>query len=186
MNETINTILKRRSTRSYKRQQISEGDLNQLIEAGKYAPSAANEQPWHFTVVQNKDMLNKLNRACKDAIAKSPNPQMAKMAASPDFSIFYNAPTVIIISGDTKTIAPQIDCALAMENMFLAAESLNIGACWIHAIFNLLLSEGGKQLKDELQIPKDFNVCAAAGFGYKAGETPAAAERKQGTVTILK
>ncbi len=185
MNETINTILKRRSIRNYKQQQISKEDLNTLLEAGQYAPSAVNEQPWHFTIVQNKQMQGKLNQACKDIMTKSKDPQIAKSGTDPNFCIYYNAPTLIIISGDTKAIAPQIDCTLAMENMFLAGESLNIGSCWINAIYNFLLSEGGKQLKKELQIPEGFNVCAVAGFGYKAGEIPEAAERKAGTVTIL-
>jgi nitroreductase len=185
MNETIKTILNRRSTRAYKAEQIKEEELNAILEAGEFAPSAINEQPWNFTVIQNKELLNKINNACKEMFIKSGNKMFADRAKDENFSVLYNAPTFIIVSGAPNTIAPQVDCALALENIFLAAESLNIGSCWINAPINLLNSEDGKSLKSELKIPADYTTYAAGAFGYKAMDA-SPAPRKENMINIIK
>lgn len=186
MNETIKTILNRRSIRSYKTEQIKDSELHKILEAGKFAPSAMNEQSWHFTVVQNADLLTKINEACRAMLIKSGNPMFAERAKSESFSVFYNAPTYIIVSGSEKAIAANIDCALALENMFLAGESMGIGSCWIHAVNQLFASEENNALMAELQIPEGFKVFCSGAFGYVAGRFPEAADRKENTVTILK
>lgn len=185
MNETIKTILNRRSTRAYKQEQIKEEELQLILQGGQYAPSAINEQPWHFTVIQNKEVLNRINEACKTAFINSGNARFADRAKEEGFSAFYNCPTLIVVSGQEKTVAPQLDCALALENMFLAAESLNIGSCWIHAIAGILNSPDGQSLRKELGIPEGYQAYCSGSFGYKAAE-PSAPERKENTVTIIR
>jgi nitroreductase len=184
LNESIKTLLNRRSIRAYKHEQIKEDELNLLLEAGQYAPTAINEQSWHFTVVQNKELLNKINTVCK-AMMQGMGGPMGERAKAVNFSVFYSAPTFIIVSGDEKSIAPQINCSLAMQTMFLAAEAQGLGSCWIHAVTNLSKSEAGKALIKELQIPEGFNIYSAGAFGYKAMEG-SAAPRKENTITILK
>lgn len=186
MNETMKTLLNRRSIRGYKPEQIKDEDLKTIIEAGKYAPSAVNQQSWHFTVIQNKEMLNKINSACKNMFEKSENPDFQKRAQAEGFSIFYNAPTYIIVSGDDHAIASTNDGSLALGNMFNAACSLGIGSCWIHAVKQLFAAEEGKPLKKELGIPEGYSPIGSAAFGYSAGEWPSPAPRKEGTVTIIK
>lgn len=186
MNETLKTILSRRSIRQYKQKQIREEELHAILEAGKFAPSAMNQQSWHFTVVQNKEILQKINEACRAAFAKSGNKNFEARAKAENFSPFYNSPTFIIVSGDEKAIAARNDGSLALGNMFLAAESLGIGSCWIHAMNFLFSTEEGMSLKKELSIPEDY-VCVGSGaFGYKAVESPSPAPRKAGTVNIIK
>lgn len=185
MNEAIKTILSRRSTRAYKQDQIKEEELQSILECGKYAPSAINEQPWHFTVVQNKELLNKINEACRNAFIHSGDARFAESAKEEGFSVFYNAPTLIIVSGQPKTITPEIDCALALQNMFLGAESVGIGSCWIHAIAGMLNSPDGEGLRSELGIPQGYSAYCSGSFGYKAMD-PKAPERKENTVNILK
>ncbi|WP_347460467.1 nitroreductase family protein [Clostridium sp. DMHC 10] len=65
MNEIIKAILSRRSIRKFKSEQISDDELNSILEAGKFAPSAMNQQSWHFTVIQNKEIIAKVNELCK-------------------------------------------------------------------------------------------------------------------------
>lgn len=177
MNETIRTILSRRSIRKYKEEQIKDEELQTILEAAKYAPSGMNQQPWHFTVIQNKAALGKVNEACKAVMQKSDNK---------DLNVMYNAPTLIIVSGDPKAVTPQFDCPLALENMFLAAESIGIGSCWINAVSTAVNSLAYAALKNELGIPQDYNVFATGSFGYKASEQPKAAPRKENTVNIIK
>ena len=185
MNDTLKTILNRRSTRAFKPEQLKEEELQSILEAGKHAPSAINEQPWHFTVVQNEELLNKINEACKKAFIHSGHPMFAQRAQEEGFSVFYKAPALIIVSSEQNTVAPQIDCALSMENMFLAAESLGVGSCWIHAIAGILQGEEGEALKRELRIPPTHTPQCSGAFGYKAMDAQAPA-RKENTVSILK
>ena len=185
MNETMKTILNRRSTRAFKNEQIPGEDLELILQAGQFAPSAINEQPWHFTVVQNKELLHKINEACRALLAKSGNKMFEERVKDPNFSVFYHAPTFIIVSGDAKAMLPQIDCAIALENMFLAAESLGIGSCWIHAVANLFDNEEGKSLKNELGIPDQYAPFCSGAFGYKAMDA-AAPPRKENIVSFIK
>lgn len=186
MNETVKTIMERRSIRSYTKEQIRDEELNTIIEAGRFAPSAMNQQSWHITVIQKKEVIDKISAALKSAYAKSGNPKFVERAASANFNICYNAPTYIIVSGKQGNIAPQIDCALAMENMFLAAKSLGIGSCWINAVNFLFTTEEGKALKKELGIPEDHFPYCSAGFGYNAAGSPDPAPRTENNVTIIK
>lgn len=187
MNKTIDTILNRRSIRSYKKDQILDEELDLILEAGKYAPSAMNWQSWHFTVIQNPELLDKLNNYLKAFLLKSGNKDMADRLKSKEFNIFYNAPTLIVVSGTKDAIAPQIDCALSIQNMFLAAESVGIGSCWIHAVsMGLTATVEGKVLAKELKIPEGYTIYGSAVFGYKTEPNPPALPRKPNTVTIIK
>ncbi len=188
MNETTGTLLKRRSVRTYKPEQLRDGDLQLILEAGRFAPSGMNCQPWHFTVVQNKDMLKKINEFVRAGILKTDiaNQAMKERAKSEDFSAFYNAPTLIIVSGDKNAVTPIYDCTLAMGNMFNAAASIGVGSCWIHAIAVGLSTEVGKDLAGELGIPEGYTAFCSGAFGYNAGEAPSPAPRKEGNVTIVR
>jgi len=186
MNETIKNIMNRRSIRKYKEEQIKDEELQAILDAGRFAPSAMNQQSWHFTVVQNKEVIQKIIQAIKTAFFNSGNKNFEDRAKAEDFNPFYNAPTLIIVSGDEKAIAPQNDGSLALENMFLAAESLDIGSCWIHALNSVFSSEESKELKKELGIPEGYNPVGSGVFGYKAVDTPSPAPRKEGTVNIIK
>lgn len=185
MNETVNSILSRRSIRKFKSEQISDEDLQVILEAGKFAPSAMNQQPWHFTVIQNKAVLQKINEACKNAFLKSENKNYAERAKAENFQIFYNAPALIIVTADSKAIAPQNDGSLALGNMFNTAHALGIGSCWIHGVGFMLFSEEGQALKKELGIQEGYVFVGSGAFGF-ADMEPSAPPRKEGTVTIIK
>lgn len=186
MNETLKTILNRRSIRAYQAEQIKDEELQTLLEAGKFAPSGMNRQPWYFSVIQNKDLLDKINAIVKEAVLNSGIPEMVNRVKSENFSIFYGAPTLIVVSGDEKAATPQADCALAMGNMFLAAESVGIGSCWIHAIGQTFNSESGRAILQEMGVPEGYKIYSSGAFGYKAMESPAPAPRREDTVNIIK
>ena len=192
MNETIKSILSRRSYKSYKPEQISEEHLQMILEAGKFAPSGMNRQPWHFTVIQSKEKLKEIDETARRSMPKnmsappSPPPGPDGKPMPPRKNPMETAPTLIIISGDTEVFTTPCDCVLAMENMFIAAESLGIGSNWLHAIVkDLFYSEEGAGLKKEL-LPEGYVPYAAAVFGYKDGEPMPRQPRKEGTVTIIR
>jgi len=173
-NEVINTILSRRSVRSFKEEPIKDEDLLTILHAGRYAPSGMNRQPWLFTVIRNKEILAEINKLCKEDMLKAG----IERAKNPDFCVYYNAPVVIIISGDKDVPTAIYDCTLAMGNMFLAGWSLGVGSCWIHAIIRVLNSEDGRELKYKLNIPENHEVYSAGAFGY-IKEMPQAKEKKE-------
>ena len=114
MNDTISTILKRRSIRVYKPDQVDDETLELILEAGRYAPSAMNQQPWHFTIVRDRSLLEKLETSCKTVFLESDVEALREVARRDDFSVFYHAPMLVIVTGDTNALAPQYDCTLAM------------------------------------------------------------------------
>lgn len=185
MNETLNSIRNRRCIRSYKEEQVKDSDLEAVLEAGKYAPSAVNQQSWHFTVIQNKEVLRRMEQEIKVQFAKSPNPRFQQMASDENFRVMYNAPTVILVSGDEKAIAPNADCAAAMENMMLAAESLNLATCWVNMSINLFSGEKSQEWRRELGIPEGYKPFYSLTLGHRAEGDVAAAPRREGTVNYI-
>jgi nitroreductase len=186
MNGTLTDIRNRRSTRIFLQEQIKEEELQEILEAGIYAPSATNKQPWHFTVIQNKDLLDRLNDSFKEAARKSDNEYVSKVGKNEKFHVFYNSPTVILVSGDESNYYATVDCAAATENMLIAAESLKIGSCWIGFIAHLLNSEEGTGYVKELGIPEGFKQFHAVALGYKRVNTTNAPARKENTVNYIK
>lgn len=188
MNETLSVIKNRRSIRSYKSDPLSDEQIAQILEAGQYAPSAMNEQPWHFTVITNQDTMKRLSKASAEIFINSGNEALKKRLGGrtpEEVDLFYHAPVAIVVSSEANMIAPQIDCALAIENMFLAAESLQIGSCWIHALGHVCaLPEGKEMLTQEGIVPAGNIVVGTAIFGYKT-EAAAAPSRKANTISYL-
>lgn len=156
MNQTLDIIKTRRSVRSFKESQIPKAELEEIITCGLYAPSARNTQNWQFTVVQDENSLEELRKAIGEAVG------------NPDYPRFYNAPTLIIVSAPKDYKHAMADCACALENMFLAANSLGLGSVWI----NQLLDTGGnakiRELLTKFKIPAEHNVCGCAAIGYPA------------------
>ena len=130
-NTILETIKSRRSVRKYLPDQIKQEELNIILEAGIYAPSGHNDQPWHFTVIHNKELIDQMDTETKKNMANAPVDWVRNMGKNDKLRIFHNAPTVIVVSGRKDALAPLIDSSAAVQNMLLAAKSLNIGSCWI-------------------------------------------------------
>ena len=187
MNEIIENLLTRRSTRAYKEEQIKDSDLELILEAAKFAPSGMNSQTWHFTVVQNKEKLQELNKVVKEALANSAEENFRKIGNNPNFHFFYNAPTFIIVSNAKNSPIAGPDSAVALQNIFLAANSLNISSCWIHMLVSVCNVPEVRSLLTELGVPENNDIYGSAAIGYSAADNaPKAPERKAGTVNIVK
>jgi nitroreductase len=196
VNEIISNILTRRSIRVFKEEQITESDLNVILEAATFAPTGMNAQSWHFTAIHSKEKLAQLNSLVQEVLLKHPSedPSMPyinflkKVAEAPNFNFFYNAPTLIIASNsiDSASAAPQSDCAAALQNIFLAAHSLNIGSCWIHL---LVLVSNLPEIRNHLTllgVPPEHTIYGSAALGFHGRSTPKPSSRKAGTITIVK
>ena len=175
MNEVMQTILSRRSIRRYEQRQLAEEDLQTILKAGAFAPSAMNQQSWLFTVIQNRAVIDSIAAAAGKALGRGES-----------FAPFYNAPTLILAFGQEGAISPVSDASLALENMFLAAASLGIGSCWINCVIDFF--EGtpqGKAMRKTLGIPDGYRCIGSGIFGYPA-EQPQPKPRRDGTVNFIR
>jgi nitroreductase len=115
MNETIEVIKRRRSIRKFKPEQIPDKYLQEILECAILAPNARNQQKWHFTVIQNREMLNRMANVMKECMLKSGIAFLVQRAKDPNFNPLWNAPTVILITADKTARFAEIDCALAAK-----------------------------------------------------------------------
>jgi len=185
MNETIKVIKNRRSIRKFKEEQITDSELQEILDCAVHAPNAGNQQKWHFTVIQNKDMLERMERILKENMMNSGVDFFAKLASDPNIRVFGNAPTVILITADERARFVQIDCAAAAQNILVAAESLNIGSHIMTSSEFLFASEKGNELKRELGIPDGYNHICTTALGYK-DENPPVKPRKKDVINYIK
>lgn len=185
MNETINSLLSRRSIRAYQTKQVSDSDLNLILEAGIQAATSRNMQSWYLTAVQNKELLKKLRDAACDTMRKSDNERNREKAADPNYSPFYNAPTLIIVSGNEYRNA-RIDCANAVQNMCVAAHSLGLGSCYL-ASFTMAFEDPdvASALLKDLGIPEGYSPQFGMALGY-AAEQPEKPQRRRDVIRIIK
>ena len=173
MNETIENLIKRRSCRKYKKEQIKEEELKQILEAGTYAPTGKGKQSPIMIVVQNKETIEKLSKINRKIMGVETDP-------------FYGAPTIIVVLAD-KNIGTHVeDGSLVIGNLMNAASSLGIGSCWIHRAKEEFETEEGKELLKEWQIPDNYVGVGHCILGYPEGELPKAKERKQNYITFIR
>ncbi len=185
-NETLKVIKQRRSTRSFKDEQIKDEELQAVLEAGLYAPYAW-ERSRHFTVIQNRDVLNRLNDAAKEAARQMDMEHLKELGNNEWFHCLYNAPTLIIVSGSEQAPIPlEADCATAAENMLIAAESMGLGSCWLFFVLLAFGSAQGVELKRDLKIPDGFKPYYSAVFGYRNTEPADIPDRNSDLITYVR
>jgi nitroreductase len=186
MNNTLDIIKKRRSIRSFKPEQIADSEIAAIIEAGMYAPSGRGDQSWHFTVVQNTELLHELSEAVKRIYASLHNPFLQSQGKNEKYHLYYHAPTVIIVSGNKEALLPELDCAVCVQNILLAAESLNIGSCWISGIDLLAARQEGCPVLEKLTIPDGYKPYFSVALGFKKNENLKAAPRKGNNINFIR
>ncbi len=152
---SIDFILTRRSIRHYDKKAIPKDILNQIFEAGRNAPSAANRQPIHFIIVNNEEAKKALSKGMFNRHIEG-------------------SPAVIVGCADVNSILTGkwaiVDVVIAMQNMVIAAWSLGVGSCWIGDFRE-------EKVKDLLKIPDKWKVVALVTLGYPA-EQPKQRKKK--------
>jgi nitroreductase len=186
INETLKIIKQRRSIRSYKDEQIKDEELQAILEAGLYAPNAGG-QAWHFTVIQSKELLSRLNLTAKEAAKQTDMQHLRELGNNDQFNCLYGAPTLIIVSGDGQAPIPLVaDCAAATQNLLIAAESVGLGSCWVFFVLLAFNSPQGSDLLKELKIPEGYKPYASVVLGYKKASAAKVADRKSNLITYIR
>jgi nitroreductase len=144
--DTIKAIRNRRSIRKYRSNEVQEEDLQQILQAGRWAPSASNKQPWHFIVIRNKEMRKKL-------------------ADIHDYGRFMReSPVVIVVLGDPAK-HPRYHLAdphQAVQNMLLAAHALGLATCWA----GVRDTDLEPQFREVLDVPESLRVICSIALGH--------------------
>ena len=140
--DALEAILTRRSTRNYRPDPVEQEKLDQILEAGRQAPSGGNNQTCHFLVIRNRDVLNRLVIMAEKAFAGMEPAEDTyaslkhSIAASKKggYVFCYNAPLLIVVANRRDYGNNMADCACAIENMMIAANALDLGSCWINQL----------------------------------------------------
>jgi len=189
-NFVIENIKSRRSTRDFRQESIPEGIVDKIVEAGSFAPSALNRQPWRFVVIGQEAMIKELSAVVrkklkalyklvpilrfliKDFRDERFVNALKKTASSEEDTVFYSAPLIIFVANDTRYGATNMDCVLTCQNMMLAAHSMGIGSCFIGR--TKAIPKGLLRKKFNLPGHYDFNACVAFGYPKEARKTASA------------
>jgi len=190
--EVLSCIRERRSTRSFQPQQITDNELNTLLEAAMWAPSGGNSQTWSFIAIQNQERLSELNELVRagfqvwvpdDDYAAKQNAK--EKSAREGYNFYYHAPTVIVAANRPNYANAMADCACALQNIFLAAQATGLGSCYINQMRWLKDDKDIRSFLSKLGMPEDYLVFGAAAIGYVEKATPPQ-PRKEGTVHIIR
>lgn len=168
--DIFQAIEERRSYRSYLDQPVEDEKLQAILEAGRWAPSVMNLQPWNFYVIKNQNVRTKLKEACQQTLQMIYQASGWKWVSKFSIEFITEAPVIIVVAGDPqKTGADQFlpnrgmgyaySCCAAVQNMHLAAHALGLGTLW----FTLYETDKVKEL---LNIPAELDVVSMIILGY--------------------
>lgn len=161
-------ILTRRSVRKYAPQQITDAELDKVLEAGLYAPTAKNNQKPIMVAVRDKETRDLLSKANAAIMGVETDP-------------FYGAPCVIVVLADPAFPTWIDDGSLVMGNLLNAAHAIGLGSCWINRAREFFDMEEGKALLKKWSIPETYRGVGNCILGY-AEETPEPKARVEGRI----
>ena len=172
MNELINFIKNRRTCRNFSEKEVSESDVKQILECALSAPSGMNYHTWTFVAIMNREKIQRLATAVRKALNRDAGYNM------------YNPSVLILTTNDKESRFKEVDNACAMENIYLASESLGLGCVWINQLKDCFDDPEVRVILDELGVPKNHGVYGSAAIGYKTQE--AQPKEIKGTYKIVK
>ena len=183
--DTFEAIFTRRSTRKLSPELPPRELIEQILRAGRYAPSGSNSQTTHFLVITNKEVLDKLAELVRQAFAGMELrddmyvslKNSIRAAREGRYVFHYHAP-VLIVTANKKGYGNAIaDSACALENMMLAANALDLGSCWINQLHWLDEDEAIRNYLYSLGLSEDETVTGGLILGYAAGGAPIRTEQ---------
>ena len=169
----LEIIRTRRSCRSYKPDQITDEQLNNVLEAGTYAPTSRGLQSPFIVAVQNEELKQRLAQMNAEVMGVTTNP-------------YYDAPTYVLVFVPADAPNGVQDASLVLENMMLAAHAQGLGSCWIHREKEIFATEVGKEMMVQWGLPAGLVGIGALALGYPAGEPSPAKPRKEGYTRVIR
>ncbi|MDR1438366.1 MAG: nitroreductase family protein [Puniceicoccales bacterium] len=183
-NSTIQSILARRSVRSYSQKEVSREDMDTILNCGIHAPTAWHREPWAIRAIQDRETLRQFDLDCLEWIKKA-QPSAAGLFSGESASVFYHAPALVIVSGDRSSPFATIDCSLVGENLMIAANALGIGSCAIGFAAEFLKSSDGNPWKKKFKIADNFESVIAIIFGHATSATSSGSNRDASKIIYI-
>ncbi len=178
--ELIDAIYGRRAVRDYTDQAVDRSVIDALIDAAVQAPTALDEQPWVFAVIQGKGLLQDYSDRAKTHFLATFNPgsdphsMRRDLLMNPGFNLFYNAGTLLVVYARPNRHFAPVDCCLAAQNLMLAAHARGLGTCPVGFAQSWL---DLPEIKTELRVSQDYSAVIPLILGYPA-RMPGAVPRK--------
>lgn len=151
MKNTLHIIKARRSVRNFSGDKLAAADIAKILEAGRWAPSGLNNQPWRFGVIANADVRKRI--AAFTTYGSIIRRAAAIIVVCMDIADSYNRDKDLMAAG------------ASIQNMLLEAQSLGIGTCWMGEILNKK-----REVADILKLDRDLDLLAVIAMGYPAGK----------------
>ncbi len=171
-NEVLNVIKSRRSIRAYKSDEIEAEKLNAILEAGTYAPTGGGRQSPTIIAVTSKEYRDKISNLNAKVMGSNSDP-------------YYGAPVILLVLADANANTFVEDGSCVLENMMLAASSLNIGSVWVHREREIFDSDEGKALLKEWGLPETLRGVGALALGYPSVPAEKPAKRKDNYIVTV-
>ena len=181
--EALEVLYNRRAIRKFKPEQIKEEELDAVLKAGMYAPTAMGLQSPLIVAVQNPDDVAKLNELSSNIMNNGGNG--IKRPGLP----YYGAPTIILVFYTDlakNDFLGTLDASAVCTNMLNAAYAVGLGSCWIHRCHEIFESEEGKVLLKKWGINEHVVGVASIALGYADMEQPIPKPRRDGYVLKIK
>ena len=176
--EAIEAMITRRSTRKYSDRMPEKDIIEQVIQAGRYAPSGGNNQTTHMIVFTEKETLSTLATLVREEFAGMEitegmyaSLKGSILAAKKGGYVFhYNAPVLIVVANRKGYGNAMADSSCALENMMIAANALDLGSCWINQLHWLDENERIRQYMISHGLSEDETITGGLSLGYPEGE----------------
>ena len=169
----LEIIRTRRSCRSYKPEQITDEQLNVVLEAGTYAPTSRGLQSPFIVAIQNEELKARLAKMNAEIMGVTFNP-------------YYDAPTYVLVFVPADAPNGVQDASLVLENMMLTAHAQGLGSCWIHREYEMFTTEEGKELMSQWGLPEGLVGIGALALGYPDAKPAQAKPRKEGYTRVIR
>ena len=178
-NETLYTIHKRRAVRKYKKKSIDKVVIEQIIMAGKMAPTAMNQQLWKFYVLTNTEKIKSYSSAISKVVENTLRFYFNSSDKDRD-CIFHDAPVVIFITAPKENKWAVLDVGMCAQNMMLAAKSLGYDTCPIGLAKFIEQTEVYKELP--ISQSEEIKLAIILGIG---DEKPEIHQRKNNNIIFI-
>lgn len=186
MKNVLDVIKTRRTTRAFTNEQITDEEIMSILDAGNLAPSGHNMQPWHFTVVQDKALMNEMSEGSKEVGKTIPDEFLQQVSNNPKFNIFYNPETLIVLSYKEGTLTPIDDISAATQNMLLQIEHLGLAGCWNGFVSLLFTSDRREEFAKKLNLPEGHIPYNAISVGHAKAKVLNMPERRTSFYNFIK
>ena len=170
MNNLLRNVLMRRSTHKFDMRQLRDEDLQSILEEGKLLSHAAENQAWHFTVVQNQGVLQQIALVNTKFLSREHKDIVKEGIFKEEVGFISRIPTLLIISVCSNASYAEDAANTVFGSMMLIAEKIGVAACWLSSMPQVFHEPEAGEINRIISIPEGYVPLCVGAFGYKQRE----------------